>query len=86
MFKRLINTVQGAVRYKLLVLVLLPILLFMPVALAPVGSTGMQHADGEILAAKAAEVHHPPGNDRIHGYAVQHPVQRFKLAFFDSAT
>jgi len=26
----------------------------MPVALAPVGSTGMQHADGEILAAKAA--------------------------------
>jgi L-lactate dehydrogenase (cytochrome) len=28
---------------------------FMPVALAPVGSTGMQHADGEILAAKAAE-------------------------------
>ncbi|MDU8943526.1 alpha-hydroxy acid oxidase [Ovoidimarina sediminis] len=27
----------------------------MPVALAPVGITGMQHADGEILAAKAAE-------------------------------
>ncbi|WP_299732772.1 alpha-hydroxy acid oxidase [uncultured Tateyamaria sp.] len=27
----------------------------LPVALAPVGSTGMQHADGEILAAKAAE-------------------------------
>ncbi len=27
----------------------------MPVALAPVGSTGMQHADGEILAARAAE-------------------------------
>ena len=27
----------------------------MPVALAPVGSTGMQHPDGEILAAKAAE-------------------------------
>lgn len=27
----------------------------MPVALAPVGSTGMQRADGEILAAKAAE-------------------------------
>ncbi len=27
----------------------------MPVALAPVGSTGMQHADGEILAAQAAE-------------------------------
>jgi L-lactate dehydrogenase (cytochrome) len=26
----------------------------MPVALAPVGSTGMQHADGEILAARAA--------------------------------
>jgi L-lactate dehydrogenase (cytochrome) len=26
----------------------------MPVALAPVGSTGMQHADGEILAAQAA--------------------------------
>ncbi|MBM7066435.1 alpha-hydroxy acid oxidase [Actibacterium sp. 188UL27-1] len=26
-----------------------------PVALAPVGLTGMQHADGEILAAKAAE-------------------------------
>jgi L-lactate dehydrogenase (cytochrome) len=27
----------------------------MPVALAPVGMVGMQHADGEILAAKAAE-------------------------------
>jgi len=27
----------------------------MPVALAPVGMTGMQHADGEILAAQAAE-------------------------------
>ena len=27
----------------------------MPVALAPVGLTGMQHANGEILAAKAAE-------------------------------
>ncbi|SUO96254.1 alpha-hydroxy acid oxidase [Suttonella ornithocola] len=27
----------------------------MPVALAPVGSCGMQHADGEILAAQAAE-------------------------------
>jgi L-lactate dehydrogenase (cytochrome) len=27
----------------------------MPVALAPVGITGMQHADGEILAAQAAE-------------------------------
>jgi L-lactate dehydrogenase (cytochrome) len=27
----------------------------MPVGLAPVGLTGMQHADGEILAAKAAE-------------------------------
>lgn len=27
----------------------------MPLALAPVGLTGMQHADGEILAAKAAE-------------------------------
>ena len=26
----------------------------MPVALAPVGMTGMQHADGEILAARAA--------------------------------
>ena len=26
----------------------------MPVALAPTGLTGMQHADGEILAAKAA--------------------------------
>ena len=29
--------------------------LTMPVALAPVGLTGMQHANGEILAAKAAE-------------------------------
>ncbi|MEM8787315.1 MAG: alpha-hydroxy acid oxidase [Pseudomonadota bacterium] len=29
--------------------------LAMPVALAPVGLLGMQHADGEILAAKAAE-------------------------------
>ncbi|WP_420476225.1 alpha-hydroxy acid oxidase [Noviherbaspirillum sp. ST9] len=28
---------------------------FMPVAIAPTGLTGMQHADGEILAAKAAE-------------------------------
>jgi len=27
----------------------------MPVAIAPVGLTGMQHADGEILAARAAE-------------------------------
>ncbi|HEY4193653.1 MAG TPA: alpha-hydroxy acid oxidase [Mesorhizobium sp.] len=27
----------------------------MPVALAPTGSTGMQHADGEMLAAQAAE-------------------------------
>src|SRR5690606_34457019 len=27
----------------------------MPVALAPTGMTGMQHADGEILAAQAAE-------------------------------
>ena len=27
----------------------------MPVALAPVGSLGMMHADGEILAARAAE-------------------------------
>ena len=26
----------------------------MPVVLAPVGSTGMQHADGEILACRAA--------------------------------
>ncbi len=28
----------------------------MPVAIAPVGLTGMQHADGEILAARAAEM------------------------------
>src|SRR4029450_6823156 len=28
----------------------------MPVALAPVGMTGMQHPNGEILAARAAEV------------------------------
>src|SRR5918999_220584 len=27
----------------------------MPVALAPTGMAGMQHADGEILAARAAE-------------------------------
>ena len=27
----------------------------MPVAIAPVGLTGMQHADGEILAARAAQ-------------------------------
>src|SRR5258706_6396468 len=27
----------------------------MPLALAPTGSTGMQHADGEILAAPAAQ-------------------------------
>ena len=28
----------------------------MPVAIAPTGLTGMQHADGEILAARAADV------------------------------
>ena len=33
----------------------------MPVALAPTGLTGMQHADGEILAAKAAEAAVKPG-------------------------
>ncbi len=27
----------------------------MPVALAPIGAAGMQHADGEILAARGAE-------------------------------
>ena len=27
----------------------------MPVAIAPTGLTGMQHADGEILGARAAE-------------------------------
>ena len=27
----------------------------MPVAIAPTGNTGMMHADGEILAARAAE-------------------------------
>ena len=32
----------------------------MPVALAPTGLTGMQHADGEILAAKAAVVTRSP--------------------------
>ncbi len=32
----------------------------MPVALAPVGLTGMQHADGEIKAARAAEKHGVP--------------------------
>jgi L-lactate dehydrogenase (cytochrome) len=32
----------------------------MPVALAPVGSTGMQHADGEILAARAAQAYGVP--------------------------
>ena len=32
----------------------------MPVAIAPVGLTGMQHADGEILAAKAAEIRRVP--------------------------
>ncbi|RVV97263.1 alpha-hydroxy-acid oxidizing protein [Mesobaculum littorinae] len=32
----------------------------MPVALAPVGLTGMQHADGEILAARAAEAYGVP--------------------------
>ena len=32
----------------------------MPVALAPVGLTGMQHADGEIKAAKAAEAFNVP--------------------------
>ncbi|ACP26152.1 L-lactate dehydrogenase (cytochrome) protein [Sinorhizobium fredii NGR234] len=32
----------------------------MPVALAPTGLTGMQHADGEMLAAQAAEAHGVP--------------------------
>jgi L-lactate dehydrogenase (cytochrome) len=32
----------------------------MPVAIAPTGLTGMQHADGEILAAKAAEAYGVP--------------------------
>jgi L-lactate dehydrogenase (cytochrome) len=32
----------------------------MPVALAPTGLTGMQHADGEILAARAAAAHDVP--------------------------
>lgn len=32
----------------------------MPVALAPVGMTGMQHADGEILAARAAQSYGVP--------------------------
>jgi L-lactate dehydrogenase (cytochrome) len=32
----------------------------MPVALAPTGLTGMQHADGEILAARAAEAFDVP--------------------------
>jgi L-lactate dehydrogenase (cytochrome) len=32
----------------------------MPVALAPTGLTGMQHADGEILAARAAAAHGVP--------------------------
>ncbi|BCH61856.1 alpha-hydroxy-acid oxidizing enzyme [Agrobacterium vitis] len=32
----------------------------MPVALAPTGMTGMQHADGEILAAEAAEAYGVP--------------------------
>ncbi len=32
----------------------------MPVALAPVGMTGMQHADGEILAARAAQAYGVP--------------------------
>ncbi len=32
----------------------------MPVALAPVGLTGMQHADGEILAARAAKAYGVP--------------------------
>ncbi|SFO87023.1 alpha-hydroxy acid oxidase [Tranquillimonas alkanivorans] len=32
----------------------------LPVALAPVGMTGMQHADGEILAAQAAEEYGVP--------------------------
>ena len=36
----------------------------MPVALAPVGLTGMQHADGEIKAARAAEACSPSRPDR----------------------
>ncbi len=32
----------------------------MPVAIAPTGLTGMQHADGEILAARAAKTHGVP--------------------------
>jgi L-lactate dehydrogenase (cytochrome) len=36
----------------------------MPVAIAPTGLTGMQHADGEILAAKAAEAFGIPSRCR----------------------
>ena len=53
----------------------------MPVALAPTGLTGMQHADGEILAARAAEkfgvpfaLHHEHLLHRGRGRAHQPPV------------
>lgn len=36
----------------------------MPVALAPTGLTGMQHADGEILAARAATRRACPSRSR----------------------
>src|SRR5689334_23877249 len=35
----------------------------MPVALAPTGLTGMQHADGEILAARARSEERRVGNE-----------------------
>ena len=44
----------------------------MPVAIAPTGLTGMQHADGEILAARAAEaVRHP-----VHAVDDEHLLDR----------
>jgi isopentenyl diphosphate isomerase/L-lactate dehydrogenase-like FMN-dependent dehydrogenase len=43
----------------------------MPVAIAPTGLTGMQHADGEILAARAAEVRHA-----VHALDHEHLLDR----------
>ncbi len=44
----------------------------MPVALAPVGLTGMQHADGEILAARAAKKFGVP----VHAFDDEHLLDR----------
>jgi L-lactate dehydrogenase (cytochrome) len=43
----------------------------MPVAIAPTGLTGMQHADGEILAARPPRKRHP-----VHAVDHEHLLDR----------